>query len=91
MHSGAAARTRWRCASPGLQWASFQISPFHCTCFPPSLPPCPQCFYLACLIAFWVRGRANPMLIMFRTPLLAQLDELWRRWDAARRSGTRPW
>jgi hypothetical protein len=50
-----------------------------------------QCFYLACLLAFWVRGRATAMQIMFRTPLLVQLDTLWQRWDAARRSGARPW
>lgn len=31
------------------------------------------------------------MHIMFRAPLLAQLDDLWQRWDKARRSGARPW
>ena len=52
---------------------------------PRPLPSHLQCFYLACQLAYWVRGQAMAPHIHQRSPLLAELQVLWRAWDPAPR------
>jgi len=50
-----------------------------------------QCFYLACLIAHAVRGRANLMHIIVRVPLLKRLEGQLKQWQGSSGGGSQRW
>lgn len=58
-------------------------------CRPP--PPSAQCFYLGCLVAHAVRGRANVVHMISRVGDLRRLDEKRREWRDAGGSSSAPW